>query len=78
MEEGSPLYREEVSLVDDLALAQLQLGAQFAQLGLILAQQRAAVAVLVHVRRVSHRLGPVRKLQCAHRLCTRRVHVQNL
>lgn len=61
--------RKEVALVNNFALAQLELGAQLAQLRLILAQQRAAVPILVHVRRVAHRLGPVRKLQRAHRLC---------
>lgn len=63
-------HREQVALVNDLALAHLQLRAQLAQLGLVLAQQRALVRVLVHVRRVAHALGAVRKLQRAHRLCT--------
>ena len=40
--------REQVALVDDLALALLQLGAQPPQLRLVLAQQRALVPVLVH------------------------------
>ena len=67
---GGGSHREEVALVDDLPLAHLQLCAQLAQLLLILAQQRALVRVLIHVRRVAHALGPVRKLQRAHSLCT--------
>ncbi len=63
-------HRKEMALVNDLALAHLQLRAQLAQLLLVLAQQRALVRILVHVRSVAHALGPVRKLQRTHRLCS--------
>ena len=42
------LTAKEVALVDDLALAHLQLRAQLAQLLLVLAQQRALVRILVY------------------------------
>ena len=62
---------QQLALVDDVALALLQLRAQAAQLALVAPQQRALVQVLVHARRIAHRLGALRKLGRAQRLCAR-------
>jgi len=43
-------HRQEVALVHELALALLQLRAEPPQLALVLAQQRALIHVLVHLR----------------------------
>ena len=44
-------HRQQVALVDELALSLLQLRAQAPQLALVLAQQSALVHVLVHLSR---------------------------
>ena len=49
--DGRPPHRQQVALVDELALALLQLRAQAPQLALVLTQQRALVHVLVHLNR---------------------------
>lgn len=60
---------KQVSLVDELPLALLQLGSQPPELALILAQQGALVHILIHPGCVANVFGPIGKLQGAQGLC---------